>query len=863
YAYDESNLKVTITEPNDKIEVNFDVHGNPVNLNDQEGNNITTAFESGNFMGRSYSFNNEQRLMLLSSNHNHQPDNSGLISLLLSQLRNTAFASFNQNTNLSFMEDGVMRSASNHHRSTRISRNLPVNFVDCSNTNRLVYNFLNTFPQFSFLNQNISFWFRVPGVTGRNVLFASGNNDSYLEVFNEGMQVSLRIGRNSQPLLTLNGLTANTWNYLGLSWRSDGRYSLTLNRQEAFDNGPVFHSNRVLNFGNNPLGSNSHNVAITHIVTNVDTIDSGLESIREVYNLTRGIFVQSRGLAGVFSGESAVTHLLERPDLLNQYQVFPLNGTLKSMSGVEPFRVSRNTENFIYDFELNRHVFLAYGGELEYLLPVRSNGGSVALKVLIEESSGEQTLLVLQSSQVIQFYRNAANNLGIRVGTTERLSDLVVSNNVWHNISLSWNQNSFTINLNNQVAEITNFAFNAFDNLRITVGSNRTIPGETNTLMGRIGGLYVSSPTAELVSGSNLNQIFRETKKRTRFDILGLPILEEVFEDTETALTKILTYQSDNGRANGLVTNERLTYLGNGRMNFDYTYDILGNVRTIKGEVNRNTNRIDSEFSYDHRNFLTREVNVNSDIEYTYDNNGNILSAVNSRNGQTKRFEYNNRTSNDLLTNYSDHEKDIVFTYDEKYIGNPKTKVVRNKALNVISNLEYQFEGRRLTNIVDKENGEKLTFRYNSQGLRISKECQKVVDNGVAYEVKYYYDGDRLITERRADYRLDFHYDNSGLLFAFTHTVGSMRIKYYYLRDILLNIVGITGPNGLVAEYQYQNAYGSHQILNADGSVNNDLTSLAHLNPMRFKGYYWDQSCQMYYLQSRFYDSEICRFISA
>ncbi|MCL2521853.1 MAG: RHS repeat-associated core domain-containing protein, partial [Erysipelotrichales bacterium] len=41
------------------------------------------------------------------------------------------------------------------------------------------------------------------------------------------------------------------------------------------------------------------------------------------------------------------------------------------------------------------------------------------------------------------------------------------------------------------------------------------------------------------------------------------------------------------------------------------------------------------------------------------------------------------------------------------------------------------------------------------------------------------------------------------------------------------------------------------------------LTSLAHLNPMRFKGYYWDQSCQMYYLQSRFYDSEICRFISA
>ena len=36
-----------------------------------------------------------------------------------------------------------------------------------------------------------------------------------------------------------------------------------------------------------------------------------------------------------------------------------------------------------------------------------------------------------------------------------------------------------------------------------------------------------------------------------------------------------------------------------------------------------------------------------------------------------------------------------------------------------------------------------------------------------------------------------------------------------------------------------------------------------YINPFRYKGYYWDESCKMYYLQSRFYDPEIMRFISA
>ena len=39
--------------------------------------------------------------------------------------------------------------------------------------------------------------------------------------------------------------------------------------------------------------------------------------------------------------------------------------------------------------------------------------------------------------------------------------------------------------------------------------------------------------------------------------------------------------------------------------------------------------------------------------------------------------------------------------------------------------------------------------------------------------------------------------------------------------------------------------------------------TLGRDNPYRFKGYYYDEETGMYYLKSRYYQPEICRFISA
>lgn len=44
---------------------------------------------------------------------------------------------------------------------------------------------------------------------------------------------------------------------------------------------------------------------------------------------------------------------------------------------------------------------------------------------------------------------------------------------------------------------------------------------------------------------------------------------------------------------------------------------------------------------------------------------------------------------------------------------------------------------------------------------------------------------------------------------------------------------------------------------------NEEQLSIAETNPLRYRGYYYDSETGMYYLQSRYYNPEFCRFISA
>ncbi|MDR3293369.1 MAG: RHS repeat-associated core domain-containing protein, partial [Clostridiales bacterium] len=84
---------------------------------------------------------------------------------------------------------------------------------------------------------------------------------------------------------------------------------------------------------------------------------------------------------------------------------------------------------------------------------------------------------------------------------------------------------------------------------------------------------------------------------------------------------------------------------------------------------------------------------------------------------------------------------------------------------------------------------------------------------------------------------------------------GEPTKTYYYRKNIQGDITHIYDVNGVLkARYTYD-AWGNHIIdINEDG--------VGDLNPFRYRGYYYDVEIGLYYLNSRYYDSEVGRFVS-
>ena len=102
---------------------------------------------------------------------------------------------------------------------------------------------------------------------------------------------------------------------------------------------------------------------------------------------------------------------------------------------------------------------------------------------------------------------------------------------------------------------------------------------------------------------------------------------------------------------------------------------------------------------------------------------------------------------------------------------------------------------------------------------------------------------------------LDFFYDDSGRPFAFNYSVdGSDFETYYYILNLQGDVVQIIDEGGVLqAEYVYS-PWG--EVISAEGD-------LAEINPLRYRGYYYDSETGFYYLRSRYYDPENHRFINA
>ncbi|MBE7061823.1 MAG: RHS repeat-associated core domain-containing protein, partial [Clostridiales bacterium] len=259
-----------------------------------------------------------------------------------------------------------------------------------------------------------------------------------------------------------------------------------------------------------------------------------------------------------------------------------------------------------------------------------------------------------------------------------------------------------------------------------------------------------------------------------------------------------------------------------------YSYDKLGNIEKVY--LN---GALSIRYGYDKLGRLVREDNkpLNKTTVYHYDNNGNILRQKEYAFTFKNSLELEELPCTEKAYSY-DGDKMLSFNgeacaYD--LIGNPTT--YRGKSA-TWSN------GRNMTAF------DGHTFTYDGLGRRATKDT-----------LSFTYDRKgRLISQSNG---LQFSYDHTGI---FGFKIGYDR--YFYRKDAQGNIIALIDINGTILARYIYDAWGNHKVVDNAGVEITDQTHVGNLNPFRYRGYYFDTETGLYFLKTRYYDPQVCRFIT-
>ena len=269
-----------------------------------------------------------------------------------------------------------------------------------------------------------------------------------------------------------------------------------------------------------------------------------------------------------------------------------------------------------------------------------------------------------------------------------------------------------------------------------------------------------------------------------------------------------------------------------------YRYDTMGNIVEVL-ENGLST----AKYEYDALGRLKREDNKHfaKTTLFSYDDNGNIIAkyeyaftnvetdALNTIE-PTNTILYSYDEDSDRVLVIDDRSKETVdiFVYDET-IGNPTT--YRGKSVT-------WSHGREMTGFDGN------TFTYDARGRRVSKN-----------DITFTYDSNgKLIKQSNG---LEFIYDNTGLL-----AVEYNGLRYFYRKNAQNDIIALLDNDGnIVVKYVYD-AWGNQKIVDCNGNEVVGTNHIGKLNPFRYRSYYYDIETNLYFLKTRYYDPEICRFIT-
>ena len=328
---------------------------------------------------------------------------------------------------------------------------------------------------------------------------------------------------------------------------------------------------------------------------------------------------------------------------------------------------------------------------------------------------------------------------------------------------------------------------------------------------------------------------------------------EDTYISRTVRFTNTVSYEyltDENNHTSLLIQFYRSQVNDNAEATYEYEYDNNGNIIKIVlpgGE--------ECHYLYDDLGQLLREDNavLGKTYIYTYDQAGNITAkytyalttagVMPTNPISTYVYGYDDDDWGDLLTSYDGH----TITYDA--IGNP---------LSYYNGRQYIFtweNGRRLASVI--VDGTELSFTYNDEGIRTSKTVGTV-------EHVYHLNGTQIVFEESDAAVLVYLYDAEGSPIGMQYRTeadgAGIFEEYWFEKNLQGDIVAVYDGEGTkLISYTYD-AWGNFTTTYHNGCTE---SSAANLNPFRYRGYYYDAEAGLYYLQSRYYDPVVGRFLNA
>ena len=508
------------------------------------------------------------------------------------------------------------------------------------------------------------------------------------------------------------------------------------------------------------------------------------------------------------------------------------------------FKMSKR-ELFRYEKELRRSMYIAEGNNLSYELN-SVNIGTITLKIkpYLVRSNIERTIFAIGNDREEEIVVKQIGNK-IRIDQNNR-SYIVGKSNIETNkvnvISLSYALSivssgssygknpdmKIRVRVNDIEDEVVFYDVEEFPTkLYMYVGIRGA--GLKEPYYGQISDIRIRSKESSFNELKEYNQYSSPYEKQIVKDMIERPVIEYVVNrESKEIVRKKYSYQKEGIKDTNKIGREEIYVNNKSYINNEISYD--EKQRVIK-EGTR-------EFTYTQEGYIKTDSKNN--VSYEYDNLGNIVKK--SKGGIEYTYKY---LSNNRLKSVESNNKKINISYDE---SNPLyPSLIERSEGEKREEIKLSYEGRRLS--IVEIGTKKYLYKYDSLGQRVIKE------EGNNKERYQYQDGRIKQVEKEGEYSLIYSYSSNGIIQSVSEISNKDIKTYFYLIDIIGNIVGLVDENGnIVVEYDYS-SYGKVE-------VKKDTVGISKKDHIRYKGYIYDEETKLYYLISRYYDPEIGRFIS-